>query len=118
MKDYKELEVWQKSISLVLAVYEIIKNFPSDEKYALADQIKRAAVSIPSNIAEGSSRNSTKEFIQFLYIAFGSAAELETQLIIAEKLGYINDESSLFSEIIIIRKMLNALISSLKSKLN
>ena len=118
MKDYKELEVWQKSISLVLTVYETIKKFPNDEKYALADQIKRAVVSIPSNIAEGSSRNSTKEFVHFLYVAFGSAAELETQLIIAVKLGYIKDEETLFSEIIIIRKMLNALISALKSKLN
>ncbi len=71
-------------------------------------------MSIPSNIAEGASRNTTKEFIQFLYIALGSAAELETQIIIAEKLGYINNAENLLSDITIIRKMLNALISSLK----
>ena len=114
MKDYKELEVWKKGIALVLAIYEILKKFPKDEQYALADQIKRAGVSIPSNIAEGASRNTTKEFIQFLYIALGSASELETQIIIAEKLGYVKNEETLLSEITIIRKMLNALISSLK----
>ena len=114
MKDYKELDVWKRGISLVLAIYKIIEKFPKDERYALADQIKRAVVSIPSNIAEGASRNTTKEFVQFLYIALGSASELETQIIIAEKLGYINNVETLFSDVTIIRKMLNALISSLK----
>ena len=114
MKDYKELEVWKKGILLVLAIYEIIKKLPKDERYAFSDQIKRAAISIPSNIAEGATRHSTKEFIQFLYIALGSASELETQIIIAEKLGYIKNKEVLFSNITIIRKMLNALISSLK----
>ena len=114
MKDYKDLEVWKRGILLVLAIYETAKNFSKDERYALTDQIKRAVVSIPSNIAEGASRNTTKEFIQFLYIALGSAAELETQIIIAEKLGYINNAENLLSDITIIRKMLNALISSLK----
>jgi len=114
MKDYKELDVWKRGISLVLAIYKIIEKFPKDERYALADQIKRAVVSIPSNIAEGASRNTTKEFVQFLYIALGSASELETQLIIAEKLGYINNNETLFSDVTIIRKMLNALISSVK----
>ena len=118
MKDYKELEVWQKGISLVLASYEVIRKLPKDERYALADQIKRAAVSIPSNIAEGASRNSTKEFIQFLYVALGSASELETQTIIAEKLGYIKSDETLLSDITIIRKMLNALITSLKKIVN
>ena len=69
MKDYKELEVWKRGILLVLEIYETAKAFPKDEIYALTDQIKRAAVSIPSNIAEGASRNTKKEFIQFLYIA-------------------------------------------------
>jgi four helix bundle protein len=118
MKDYKELEVWEKGISLVLKVYEITKIFPKEECYALTDQIKRAAVSIPSNIAEGASRNTTKEFIQFLYIARGSASELETQIIIAEKLGYLKNEGTLYNEIIVIRKMLNALITSLKKIVN
>ena len=114
MSDYKNLDVWGKSISLVLEAYKITNNFPKEERYALADQIKRAAVSIPSNIAEGASRNTRKEFIQFIYIALGSASELETQIIIAEKLGYIEHKELLISDISIIRKMLNALISSLK----
>jgi len=114
MSDYKNLDVWGKSISLVLEAYKITNNFPKEERYALADQIKRAAVSIPSNIAEGASRNTRKEFIQFIYIALGSASELETQIIIAEKLGYIEHKELLISDITIIRKMLNALISSLK----
>lgn len=118
MKDYKELEVWQKGISVVLQVYELTKVFPKEERYALTDQIKRAVVSIPSNIAEGASRNTTKEFVQFLYIALGSASELETQMIIAEKLGYIKSEQALYSEITVIRKMLNALITSLKKIVN
>ena len=118
MKDYKELEVWKKGISLVLQVYEITKAFPKEERYALTDQIKRAAVSIPSNIAEGASRNTTKEFIQFLYIALGSASELETQMIIAEKLCYTKNDQTLYSEITVIRKMLNALIKSLKRMVN
>jgi len=116
MKDYKELEVWEKGIALVLQAYEITKGFPREECYALTDQIKRAAVSIPSNIAEGASRNTTKEFVQFLYIALGSASELETQIIIAEKLGYLKNKETLYAEITVIRKMLNALITSLKNK--
>ncbi len=99
---------------LVLEIYEAAEAFPKEEIYALTDQIKRAAVSIPSNIAEGASRNTKKEFIQFLYIALGLASELETQMIIAEKLGYIKNGAALISDITIIRKMLNALISSLK----
>ncbi len=118
MKDYKELEVWKKGISLVLNIYETTKNFPKDERFALTDQIKRAAVSIPSNIAEGASRNTTKEFVQFLYIALGSASELETQIIIAEKLGYLRSKETLYTEITVIRKMLNALITSLKKIVN
>ena len=116
VKDYKELEVWKKGILLVLQVYELTKVFPKEERYALTDQIKRAAVSIPSNIAEGASRNTTKEFVQFLYIALGSASELETQMVIAEKLCYMKSDPKLLSEITVIRKMLNALITSLKKQ--
>ena len=116
MKDYKELEVWKKGILLVLKIYEIVRAFPKDEHYALTDKIKREAVSIPSNIAEGASRNTTKEFVQFLYIALGSASELETQIIIAEKLRYLKNEETLFAEMTVIRKMLNALITSLKKQ--
>ena len=80
MSDYKDLNVWQESINLVEDVYTIVKLFPREEAYALSDQLRRAVVSIASNIAEGSNRNTQKEFIQFLYIALGSAAEVETQL--------------------------------------
>ncbi|MEW6162619.1 MAG: four helix bundle protein [Nitrospirota bacterium] len=116
MKDYKELNVWRKGIELVIKVYRITRDFPREETYALTDQIKRAAVSISSNIAEGASRNTTKEFIQFLYIALGSAAELETLLLISERVGYLENMDNLASDIISIRKMLNSLILSLKRR--
>lgn len=88
MQSFKEMLVWQKSMDLVEEVYRIIKLLPSDERYALIDQIKRSSVSIPSNIAEGRGRNSDREFLRFLNIANGSAYELETQLIICQRLGY------------------------------
>ena len=114
MSDYKDLDVWKKAVSFVLTIYETVKNFPQEERYALTDQMKRAAVSIPSNIAEGASRNTKKEFIQFLYIASGSASELETQIIIAQRLNYIDNVTILLADLTIIRKMINALISALK----
>ena len=84
--DYKKLIVWQKSVQLVINIYEITEKFPKEEIYGLTNQIRRAAVAIPSNIAEGYRRNSKKEYRQFLAIAYSSAAELETQFIIAKKL--------------------------------
>ncbi|MDQ7032890.1 MAG: four helix bundle protein [Desulfonauticus sp.] len=75
--DYKELEVWQRSIDLVVDVYRLIRAFPKEENYALADQLRRSVTSISCNIAEGANRNTTKEFVQFLYIALGSSAELK-----------------------------------------
>ena len=89
MRTHKELLVWQKSMLLVEEVYRLVKMLPKEETYALSDQMRRAAISIPSNIAEGNARNSPKEFQQFLYISLGSAAELETQLLICQRLGYI-----------------------------
>ena len=118
MSDYKDLNVWNKSIDLVEVVYRVVKQFPKEENYALSDQIRRAVVSIPSNIAEGASRNSNKEFVQFLYIALGSASEVETQLIIAQRLNYIMSIENELNEITKIRKMLNGLISSIKRKIN
>ena len=88
MKDHKDLDVWKQSIVLVEDIYALTKNFPSDEKYGLSSQIKRAVVSVPSNIAEGAGRKGDKEFIQFLYIAMGSLSELETQLILANRLQF------------------------------
>jgi four helix bundle protein len=114
MTGYQNLDVWKKSIDLVTDVYRLVGMLPKEEMYALADQIRRSAVSIPSNIAEGSSRNSPKEFIQFLYIALGSACELETQLLIAKNVGYLENIDQIESELTSVKKMLNALISSLK----
>ncbi len=90
-KDYKQLIVWQKSIELVEKIYEITKKFPPSENFCLTNQIKRSAISIPSNIAEGAQRTTRKDFANFLRIAIGSCAELETQLIISLKLGYIDN---------------------------
>jgi len=120
MKSYQELTVWKKSIALVVEVYQTTKTFPKEEVYVLAAQMRRAAISIPSNIAEGYSRRSRKEYIQFTQIAFSSAAELETQLLIAMKLGYSTSKGServgsLLQEVL---KMLNGLLTSLKSKSN
>ena len=114
VKSYKDLIVWQKSVDLVGEVYGLVKLLPKEELYALSDQMRRAAVSIPSNIAEGQARNSSKEFAQFLAIARGSKAELETQLIICVRLGYLTDEqirtaTDLCAEI---GKMINAILSA------
>ena len=88
---YKELIVWQKAMDLVEETYFVVKRLPKEELYALSDQMRRAAVSIPSNIAEGQVRNSTKEFVNFLSIARGSNAELQTQLLICVKLRYLKE---------------------------
>jgi four helix bundle protein len=114
MSDYKDLNVWKESIVLVEDVYRLVKKFPKEEQYALSNQIRRAVVSIPSNISEGA--NTNKEFIQFLYIALGSASEVETQLIIAGRLEYIIDVDQVFKNITKIRKMINALIRSIKQR--
>jgi len=88
---HKDLDIWKLEIELVEKVYEITAEFPKEEIYGLTNQMRRAAVSIPSNISEGAARSSKKEFIQFLYVALGSLAELETQAIISEKLGYLKN---------------------------
>ncbi|MFA6099137.1 MAG: four helix bundle protein [Patescibacteria group bacterium] len=117
MNSYKELTVWQKSIELVTAIYKLTEQFPKSEIFGLTSQIKRSAVSIPSNIAEGFNRKSRLEYAHFIRIAFGSGAELETQILIAKKLKFINETSynqidALLTEVM---KMLNKLISALKS---
>ncbi len=88
MGTHKELDIWNLSIDFVVIVYQLTKKFPKEELYGLTSQMRRAAISIPSNIAEGAARKTNKENIQFLYIALGSLSELETQFIIAEKLKY------------------------------
>ena len=113
---HSDLDVWKKSIEFVAEIYKMTKDFPKEEIYGLTSQIRRASVSIPSNIAEGAARNSTKEFIQFLYIALGSASETETQLIIAKEIGYLENNSFLLDEIKSIRKMIVGLVKYLKGK--
>ncbi|MDO8604544.1 MAG: four helix bundle protein [bacterium] len=118
MQSYKDLLVWQKSISLVTDIYHITEKFPKTEVFGLTSQMRRAAVSIPANIAEGYTRKHKAEYVQFLRIAFASGAELETHLIIAANLGFtdmhrIEKTNKLLEEIM---KMLNKLISVLVAK--
>ncbi len=115
---HKDLEVYKSSLDLVVLVYEITKAMPSSENYGLTSQMRRAAVSIPSNIAEGSSRGSTKDFIRFINIATGSLSELETQMVIAEKIGYFVNTKEIEDSITSIRKMLYRLKQSLNKKLS
>ena len=118
IQSYKDLLIWQRGIEIVALVYQLISNFPKDEIYALSSQIKRSAVSIPSNIAEGYGRQSTQSYIQFVKIARGSLCELETQLLVAEKLGFVKLES-LYSDIIKQiteeSKMINSFLNKLES---
>ena len=118
MKTHKNLKVWEEAINLVTEIYKQTENFPKSELYGLTNQIRRSSVSIPSNVAEGAARHSDKEFIQFLYIALGSASELETQLIIAENLGFIDNDSNelLKSKLDSISRMLFGLIKNVKSR--
>jgi four helix bundle protein len=114
---HKDLEVWKKSMDLVEDVYKLMKQKQESEKYGLISQIKRSSISIPSNIAEGAGRASTKEFIRYLDIATGSLSELETQLLLLDKLGFCSPEEILNEEIQTIGKMLYGLKLSLKNKL-
>ncbi|MDZ8117317.1 four helix bundle protein [Pontiella agarivorans] len=115
MTDYQDLVVWQRSVAFVTGVYELTAAFPEDEKFGLTNQMRRAAVSIPSNIAEGSARHHSKDFIHFLRIADGSAAELQTQLLISRNLGFIDNTKINLNELHEIRKMLSGLIKSLRN---
>lgn len=117
--DYKELQVWQKAMDLVVEIYKISKLLPKEETYGISDQIRRAAVSIPSNIAEGQSRNSAKEFIQFLSIARGSLAELETQLLICTKVNMLSEDNIAEAQNITteVGKMIKGLMNKLNSQL-
>ncbi len=114
--NFKELIAWQQAISVAKSIYTIIQKLPSEEKYALGDQMRRAAVSVPSNIAEGQSRGSNKEFCHFLSIAQGSTSELETQLILAEEIGYFTKED--IQPILEQIQYLHAIIWKLQKKLD
>ena len=113
--DFTQLKIWQRSIQLVRKIYKFTKDFPKEELYGLSSQLRRAAVSIPSNIAEGSQRHSQKDFANFIGISKGSLAELETQCIIAQELGYAKSETivGLRKEIQEISKMLYSFRSKL-----
>ncbi len=115
MNNYKELKIWQKSIDVAVKVYEITKDFPREELYGLTSQIRRSAVSVPSNIAEGAGRNTKKDFNNFLGISNGSSCELDTQLIIAQRINFIDvvTLNTIQNEIIEIQKMNWALKKSL-----
>lgn len=116
--NYKDLLVWQKGITLVKRIYELSSKFPADEKYGITSQMRRAAVSVPSNIAEGQARHTTGEFIQFISHAEGSVAELETQLIIATELGYCTKPETRVVLALVeeSRKMLNSLRRALVTR--
>jgi four helix bundle protein len=116
MKTHKDLLVWQKAMDFVIDVYNATKSFPANELYGLTNQIRRSAVSIPSNIAEGAARQTDKEFLQFLHIARGSLAELETQLILAGRLNYT--ETVPVDKLEEIRKMLSGLINNIRTRKN
>jgi four helix bundle protein len=118
LKNYKDLKVWQKAYQLCLEIYKNTKKFPVEERYGLTSQIRRAVISIPSNIAEGYGRRTTKEYIQSLYIAYGSICELETQILLAGDLGYIKEDVLKKLQINIgdIERMLKALVKSLENK--
>jgi four helix bundle protein len=119
MKSHKDLDVWKRAIELVTIIYDVTKKFPKDEIYGISNQIRRAAVSIPSNIAEGAARKHAKEFVQFLYVSLGSSSEIETQLLICKNLKYLSDDvlENIQKELDAIRKMIIGLIRSLEIKL-
>lgn len=116
INSHKDLKVWQESMDFVVEIYKLLEQFPDEEKFILTNQIKRAAISIPSNIAEGAGRESNQEFFTFLSISQGSLSELETQLEIAEKLKYITLNDEIKKQIIFIRIMLTNLKKSLINK--
>ncbi|NJX14109.1 four helix bundle protein [Tamlana crocina] len=117
MRDFRKLDIWKNGIELVKEVYKLSDHLPSEEKFGLRSQITRASISIPSNIAEGCSRNSETEFKRFLEIAMGSLFEVETQLIIAQELNFLEEKEleSIFAFIKKEAKMINSLINKIKN---
>ena len=118
LKNYKDLKVWQKSYELCLKIYRITAKFPNEERYGLTSQIRRSAVSIPSNIAEGYGRKTTADYIRMLYISYGSVCELETQILLAGDLDFIGKVKlgPIKKDIAEVERMLKALINSLENK--
>ena len=120
LQDYKNIKVWQKSYKLVLSVYKLTEEFPNHELYALTSQLRRAAASIPTNIAEGCGRNTDKDFARFLDIASGSASETDYHLLLSKDLKFIDAEhyKSLYEQLTEIRKMLSSLIRKIRNNAN
>ena len=120
MASYKELKVWQKGIHLVKDIYKVTDAFPKGEHFGLVDQLRRASISIPSNIAEGNGRHSRGDYIHYLHIARGSCYEMETQVIISKELGFLDEAQyqSLSTQIDEVGRMLNAMIQKLSSTSN
>lgn len=118
LRSFEDLIVWQQAMLLAREIYKLVQVLPVEERYALSDQMRRAAVSIPSNIAEGQARNTSKEFIQFLHIAKGSNAELITQLLLCVDFGYLTEEQIRYARQLSykVAQLLSALIRSLKNK--
>lgn len=114
-KDFKQLIVWQRAMDMVTEIYKATRTFPKEEMYGLTSQIRRSAVSIPSNIAEGQGRNTKGEFLQFLGIAKGSLCEIETQILIAKNLEYLSTTDAFEEHINEVGRLLNGLINSLKT---
>jgi four helix bundle protein len=115
MKSHKDLDAWKLGVEFVSEIYRLTGNFPKEEIYGLTSQIRRAAVSIPSNIAEGAARDSPNEFVRFLHIALGSAAELETQLIISERLGFAVGVKEQLETAERIKKVISGLIRGVRA---
>jgi four helix bundle protein len=116
MHNFKKLNIWVNAMSLVKDVYLLTSNFPKEEKFGLISQINRCSISVPSNIAEGSSRSSNKEFSHFIKIALGSLFELETQIILSSEFQMINDQDSIIilDKIATLQKMINGFLTTLK----
>jgi four helix bundle protein len=119
VQNYRDLIVWQKSMDLVKLVYELTKKFPKEELFALTLQVRKAVVSVPSNIAEGQGRNSTKEFLRHLFIGYGSLMETETQILIAEMQSYItlDERNEVMLKSAEVGRLVNGLVNSLEKKL-
>lgn len=117
--NHEDLDVWKQSVDLAASIYQVTRTFPDEERFGLVSQMRRAAVSIPSNIAEGAARQGNKEFLQFLHIAAGSASELATQLVIANRIeiGNQNELAALKQSLTKVAMLLQGLIRSIKAKI-
>jgi len=118
MRPHYNLNVWKEAIELVKETYDVTRLFPKEERYLLANQMRRAAVSVPSNIAEGAARNGSREFLRFLYISRGSLCELETQLLIAKQLSYTRDITRIMNKVNTVFALTNGLIRNLRIKIS